>query len=105
MSHEVECPFIWETEGGERLTPQEMRTSHLFYAVRMIFNHTAPATHQIAGCQRYNGPERWPIEYRRQALAAFIGELKTRKLESWMIKQFEHMRQAYAELEQKRLFL
>jgi len=72
------APFIWTTQEGQQIRPRDMETRHLFYSLRMIFNHTAPAAYQIAGCRRYAGPEAWPITYRRAAVVALVAELKNR---------------------------
>ena len=89
------APFVWTMQTGEKIAVTEMRSTHLFYVVRMIFNHSAPPTLQILGCRRYDGPQRWPIARRRNAVKAMLEELATRTddLPSWMWKQLEHMRE------------
>lgn len=93
---EVQTPFIWTTQTGERIPVTKMRSSHLFYVVRMIFNHTVPPTLQIAGCQRYDGPQRWPMARRLESVKAMLEELARRPndLPPWMYAQLEHMRNA-----------
>ena len=92
--------FIWTTQTGQELAPADMRTSHLFYSLRMIFNHTAPAHLQIPGCKHYAEVDRWPRAYRRQAVAAFVAELARRKdtLPAWMLAEILHMSKACKEL-------
>ena len=60
--------FVWVTQDGGRLTPAQMKTPHLFYTLRMIFNHTAPPCYQIPGCRRY--ALNMPAEYLRAAIVA-----------------------------------
>lgn len=77
------------------MKPAEMRTAHLFYSVRMIFNHTAPPAFRIPGCKRYDGPDRWPAGLRRDSMAALLSELITRSdIAPWMFTQLLHMQQA-----------
>lgn len=77
-----------------------MKTTHLFYALRMIFNHTVPAPYRLKEGRRYSGPSSWPISYRRQAVAAFITELIRRKpLPDWMLAQLEQMQRVVNELQ------
>jgi hypothetical protein len=90
-------PFVWKMQTGETISVKEMRTSHLFYVVRMIFNHSAPPVYQIPGCRSYNGPQRWTLNRRRRAVKAMLDELAVRSsadLAPWMWQQLEHMRDA-----------
>jgi len=83
---------VWKTQDGKRIPYSKMRTSHLFYALRMIWNHTAPPEMHIEG-GRYDGPESWPIESRRRKVQALVAELSRRKpLPVWMIAQLKQMR-------------
>lgn len=77
MTTTVDKPFVWVTQDGEEMRPSEMKTTHLFYSLRMIWNHTAPPALQLPG-GRYNGPQHWPIARRRAAVAALLDELTRR---------------------------
>lgn len=35
--------FKWRTAEGEWIAPEKMETRHLFYTLRMIWNHSVPA--------------------------------------------------------------
>lgn len=89
----------WRTQGGERIPYSKMRTAHLFYALRMIWNHTAPPEFQIEG-GRYDGPESWPVEVRRRKVQALVAELSRRKpLPAWMVEQLKQMQAKGLQLE------
>lgn len=97
-------PVVWKTQDGERIPVAQMRTSHLFYTVRMIFNHTVPRTYEIAGCKRYSDVRTWRVDFRRQAVAAMLSELAQRTdIQHWMKDQLLTMRDTFRQLEHKRL--
>lgn len=96
--------FIWTTQEGERIPVERMKSSHLFYTIRMIFNHSAPPVYQIPGCKRYalhmNARER------RAALLFLVQELAKRppqELKAWQWSQLQHMLEAVREIHRKRL--
>ena len=82
-------PFLWRTQDGQSYTPAQMRTSHLFYTVRMIFNHTAPACYRIPGCKRY--ALKMEPEYLRAAVLAMVNELKERPCQDLTAGQWEEL--------------
>lgn len=69
--------FIWTQQDGTPIAVSEMKTTHLFYALRMIWNHTVPPPFQLPG-GRYNGPQNWSVKKRREAVRAFLVELSHR---------------------------
>lgn len=82
----------WITQEGIVMQFAEMTTSHLFYSVRMIYNHTAPPAFQVPNCKHYSGFD-WPAELRAMAIRDLLAELSTRKdIKPWMINQLRHMR-------------
>lgn len=89
---EVFGGFVWRTQDGEELRPAEMRTTHLFYTVRMVFNHTAPACYRIPLCKLY--AFNMPPDYLRAAILAIVLELKKRPasdLAPWQWDQLVHI--------------
>lgn len=70
-------PFVWVTQDGQHMRVDQMRTTHLFYAVRMIWNHTVPEQFRMPG-GIYNGPEKWSVNRRRTAILAMLHELSQR---------------------------
>ena len=81
----------WKTQDGERIPYSKMRTSHLFYALRMIWNHTTPPEFHIEG-GRYDGPENWSVESRKRKVQMLVTELSRRRpLPAWMVEQLKQM--------------
>lgn len=75
----------WVTHKGETLELNKMSTMHLFYAVRMIWNHSVPDYAQFdkfdnKSMKGYPDVNKWPLTYRRKAWHAMIAELTVR---SW----------------------
>lgn len=83
--------FVWITHKGVRYTLPDMSTPHMFYALRMIFNHSIPPVFRIGGSfKRYDDVPQWTPEYRREALEVFAEELTRRgDLEENLQYQFE----------------
>lgn len=101
MSFELSNQFRWRTNGGPELLPQEMDTHHLYYTLRMIWNHTVPAKHHFPCYRRYTFDPSYTKDYLLQAIPALLEELSKRTdiLPSWkvglnfMMKRAEMMRQ------------
>lgn len=90
MKRELEA--VWVTQEGEVMRFEDMSTSHLFFSIRMIYNHTAPPALQIHGCRRYHFD--WPAEMRRLGLKLLIAELAKRpknELKPWQWAQLAFM--------------
>jgi hypothetical protein len=82
----------WRTREGEILTPSEMKTSHLFNCVRMIFNHTAPDEMKLRPFKHWPGWDRAPSYQKRVCVTAFLRELLHRSdLGPEQIDQLRHM--------------
>lgn len=78
-------PFIWETDSGELIRARDMTTPHLFYTLRMLFNHSVPPAFRVGKFLLHAGVFKWPVEYRIQASNAMQEQLDTRKdVLSWM---------------------
>jgi len=76
--------FTWKTQDGELLSPPEMKTTHLFYSLRMIWNHSMPEEYHLPG-GRYN--IKW-VENKIMAKTAIMAlsiELATRDFEELTI--------------------
>ena len=89
-------PWKWRSAsvngGGER-TPKEMETSHLFYTLRMIWNHVMPPTKKVGGTtRRYEFGPFYTTEYMKEAVRRIGHELSRRNdLEPWMREQLDAM--------------
>lgn len=75
-------PFLWLTHGGLLLRPKDMATPHLYYALRMIFNHSVPeefrTPESLHSVKQYNDVPKWSRSYRKAAIDALAGELRVR---------------------------
>lgn len=49
----LQSPVYWITRDREKLLPSEMKTSHLFYIIKMIWNHSAPENLKFKPYTRY----------------------------------------------------
>ena len=69
--------FKWITKYGERLSPKEMSTGHVFYSLRMLWNHTVPQEKRLRPYKEYafRNPNE---EYWRKAVLNLLYELSTR---------------------------
>jgi hypothetical protein len=61
------------THKGEAVALRDMNILHMFYALRMIFNHTSPFT--VGKFIAYADVPTWSLAYRRAAMSAFVDEL------------------------------
>jgi hypothetical protein len=85
-------PFVWETNDGNFLELRNMATPHLFYTLRMIFNHSVPPAFRVGEFRRRANIDRWPLDYREQAGHEIRGELRKRAdLDPWMKGEVQDM--------------
>lgn len=71
-------PFHWRTAEGIVTTPPAMTTTHLFYAARMVFNHTVEDPLRLKPFREWPAVYDWSADARRDAMEAFLGELVKR---------------------------
>lgn len=77
--------FVWHTDAGEDIKPRKMATAHIFYTLRMIWNHRCPPALRVGQFIRRGPIHRWPREYVAQAVHALRAELRRRRdVEQWM---------------------
>ena len=71
--------FRWRDSRGQRHAPADMPTRHLFFTLRMIWNHTMPHSARLPEGNRYStfGPE-YTEAYLKQAVRCLSSELSTR---------------------------
>ena len=89
--NEIAPPFLWRDRHGEHHLPAHMETRHLFYTLRMIWNHTMPASARLPGNLYGFGPT-YTREYMLGAIVAIVPELATRTnmTPEWR-RQLQHM--------------
>ena len=69
-------PWRWRTKDGNFFRPENMQTTHLFYTLRMIWNHTMPL--QLPG-GRYAFSAYYTEAYMKQAISHITPELARRR--------------------------
>lgn len=96
----VKGEFRWLTRDGTRYRPDEMATHHLFYTLRVLWNHLVPARYVILPLNSYAfGPE-YTSEYLRDALFYLYEEAHARKVVSPRLqKQLAFMMNYIPEIE------
>ena len=78
ISNLPKTEFKWRTKNGKFITPSEMTTSHLFFTLRMIWNHTMPEDAKLRPYTHYSFGVRYPREYMIDAIRALTIELAAR---------------------------
>lgn len=76
ITKEVSQAFQWRLHGGDIISPADMATSHLFYTVRMIWNHRMPGSYRFPNCKA--GDLRYSSLYLLKAIRIMLWELSTR---------------------------
>lgn len=69
--------FEWRGRDGNYYAPADMETRHLFYTIRMIWNHKMPL--KLEPYIKYRFSEFYTDDYMKQALRAMVPELAKRK--------------------------
>lgn len=74
--------FVWTTQDGQDIAIADMKTTHLFYTLRMIVNHRFPDIVTTTQSKRYKLTQ--PDGYLQSAIVAIREELSRRELSDWM---------------------
>ena len=91
-SGEIQDSFKWRDRQGEFHYPKDMTTKHVFFTLRMIWNHTVPEEMQIEPFQRYNFSSFYTSEYMATAVKNLISELTLRDdLAPYFLRCLRHM--------------
>lgn len=70
--------FAWRDRTGQFHLVERMETRHLFYTLRMIWNHTMPTSARLPGNLYRFGPT-YTRKYMIDAIRAIVPELAQRK--------------------------
>lgn len=85
--------FKWKDRHDVFKTPQEMDTHHLYFTLRMIWNHSAPPDMRMHPYEQYSFGPFYTFEYMSEAVKHIYRELKTRTdMEPAWIKGLVHIR-------------
>lgn len=72
-------PFVWYDHRYDAHTLSEMPTAYIFFALRMVWNHTVPGWLRVGKDLRYySDVPHWRPRYRRHALEEFAREFVKR---------------------------
>lgn len=71
--------FQWKDRMDKLHYVDEMETRHLFYTLRMIWNHTMPAEARSESFHPYRFSSFYTVEYMENAIRAIARELAGRK--------------------------
>lgn len=89
--------FKWKDQFDVFKTPQEMDTHHLYFTLRMIWNHSVPIDMRMLPYQPYKFGKFYTAEYMAEAVKHLFLELKTRKdMKPEWIKGIVHIRRCMA---------
>lgn len=71
--------FIWLDRHGNSTRVSNMRTDHLVFTLRMIWNHSAPEDLKLRPYTQYSFSPFYTTDYMRSAVSSMLAELVTRK--------------------------
>ena len=88
----VAKPWKWRDTHATFHSPARMGTQHLFFTLRMIWNHRMPAAARIPGCPVHTFHPHYTDEYFKEAILHLSVELvkRTDMTPTWQ-KQLDHM--------------
>jgi hypothetical protein len=71
--------FRWRDRAGRMHAPEKMETRHVFFTLRMIWNHSAPERLKLRPFRRYTGFDAsYSPDYMRRAVRALVAEASGR---------------------------
>lgn len=85
--------YKWRDKGGNFIEPKNMDTKHIFFIIRMIWNHFMPKDAIIKPYNRYRFGEYYTEEYFKTSLINLFKELNTRNdLKPYFVKCINFMK-------------
>lgn len=86
--------FRWRDRDSKLHRVSEMRTAHVFYVLRMIWNHSMPEEARTHNYRRYRFDSSYTVEYMQEAARVMLAELERRDdLDPALTSQLCHMRE------------
>lgn len=81
----LKIPFKWKPNGAPEISVNKMETRHLWFTLRMIWNHTMPEHQRFKPYRHYSFGPKYTSEYMLEAVKEILKELAGRKdmQESW----------------------
>lgn len=71
--------FAWRTQNNTMISPAAMTTQHLYYTLRMIWNHAVPEEYKLHPYKVYSFGGFYTKEYILSAIKELMKELCKRK--------------------------
>ncbi len=92
-SSQLQTEFKWRDRKGKTHLVSNMETRHLFYTLRMIWNHSAPINLRLEPYQKYFfSPSKYSATYIRKAAKHIFLELSRRTdLQFLWVKELKFM--------------
>lgn len=85
--------WLWRTHNEGDIAPSQMRTTHLFFTLRMIWNHSMPTNMRVGrNIKLYSFGSRHDARYMQSAIVNIGAELFSRSdLPAWMRRELDEM--------------
>lgn len=84
--------FKWRSSDGIFHDVEHMATRHLFYTLRMIWNHSAKQQYRIRPYNKYTFSKFYTEKYLKRAVIAMVREVSYRTdLQGWQKDELRHM--------------
>lgn len=85
--------WLWRTHSEGDIAPAQMQTTHLFFTLRMIWNHAMPSSMNVGrNIKRWTFGARHDGRYMRSAIVHIGAELFARSdLPAWMQRELDEM--------------
>ena len=92
--------FVWRDRKGKEYHPTLMDDQHLFYTVRMIWNHSMPDKVKLHPYNKYSFRAFYTTEYMKAAIMCLLPELLNRNPSTWPNthkRELDKMKACFAE--------
>ncbi len=70
--------FRWVTHDQREFRPRDMVNSHLFNAIKMIYNNIVPPAFRVGDFVRWDLSKRFSVDYIEEAIYELTTELQSR---------------------------
>jgi len=95
--------FMWRDKYGAYHNPGRMRTSYLFFVLRMIWNHVVPDKYKLFPYKQYSFSSHYTVEYMANAVKYIYKELMKRNdLEQRWLNELAEMDRSIKEMQKMR---
>lgn len=97
INSEIDYLWRWKDQLEVFHIPSEMTTSHLFYTLRMIWNHTMPENIKLTPYKKYKFGPYYTDRYIKEAITRIGAELFTRTdINKNFMNELQFMKQIFS---------